>query len=461
MPKPSSRGHPIHAKHALRMHRTVVMLSVATGLGCVFWTVYFVLRGNVALAALEAVLALVAAGSLVLVHRGHNRLAALVLVGSLYVWLSIWCVVMDIPSAQVPRAAHHYFLVMGMGTYLMFRGESAWLRHGMSLLCFAAYFGFASSTWGIVTPYVLPDEVRLPGTWITNALALAVVYALLHVMQSDLKAFHALESDLRKALPGNQFLLYYQPQIGADGRIYGAEALLRWTHPERGLVSPADFIPVAEQTGLILPLGHWVLGTACAQLVMWAERADSSARTLAVNVSAQQFRQADYVVQVLSVLERSGANPSRLKLELTESMLVNDMDDIIAKMAALKACGVRLSLDDFGTGYSSLSYLKKLPLDQLKIDQSFVREVLSNPQDAAIARTVVVLGQSMGLDVIAEGVETEGQRAFLADIGCLSYQGYLVSPALPIADFDRFAEAHNRSLPVLHTGMETAKQVAC
>jgi EAL domain-containing protein (putative c-di-GMP-specific phosphodiesterase class I) len=430
------------SKHALRMRRTVALLSIATACAGVFWTIYFALRSNWVLVELEILLALVAATSLWLVRTGRHRAAVLLLVASLAVWLSVLCLVLDVPSPQAPRSSHHYFLVMGMGTFLMFRGESAWLRHGIPLACFAAYFGFASSNWGLVTPYAMPDEVRIPGTWISNALALAVVYGLLFVMQSDMKALHTLEADLRKALGRNQFALHYQPQIGADGRIVGAEALLRWDHPVLGRVSPADFIPVAEQSGFILPLGHWVLGTACAQLVAWAQRPETAELVLAVNVSAQQFRQPDYVAQVRSVLQRSGARASQLKLELTESMLVNDVDDIITKMSALKAWGVRLSLDDFGTGYSSLSYLKKLPLDQLKIDQSFVRDVLTDPQDAAIARTVVSLGQSMGLDVIAEGVETEGQRAFLQDIGCLSYQGYLVSPALPIAEFDAFHSAH-------------------
>ncbi|WP_394792066.1 putative bifunctional diguanylate cyclase/phosphodiesterase [Rhodoferax sp.] len=447
MPIPNHRGPPLKTKHALRMHRTVLMLSLATGCAGIFWTLYFTMRSNWSMVGLEILLFSVGATALTLARRGRNRAAILVLVLSLMVWLSVLCLVLDIPSAAAPRSSHHYFLVMGMGTFLMFRGEPAWLRHGVPLVCFLAYFGFASSQWGLVTPYAMPDEVRIPGTWISNALALVVVYALLHVMQSDLKELHALGADLRKAMPANQFQLYYQPQVGADGRIVGAEALLRWQHPERGWVSPADFIPVAEQSGLILPLGHWVLGTACAQLVAWSARPETAQLVLAVNVSAQQFRQPDYVAQVLSVLERSGAQPALLKLELTESMLVNDVDDIISKMNALKARGVGLSMDDFGTGYSSLSYLKKLPLDQLKIDQSFVRDVLTDPQDAAIARMVVSLGQSMGLDVIAEGVETEGQRSFLADIGCLSYQGYLVSPALPVAEFTAFLARYQDAVP--------------
>jgi diguanylate cyclase (GGDEF)-like protein/PAS domain S-box-containing protein len=250
----------------------------------------------------------------------------------------------------------------------------------------------------------------------------------------------ALEGDLRRALAEQQFLLHYQAQMDDDDRLTGAEILVRWLHPRRGMVSPADFIPLAEETGLILPLGLWVLETACRQLATWASRADMAHLTLAVNVSAHQLHQADFVEQVLGVLSETGANPQRLKLELTESLLVDNVEAIIEKMSALKAKGVGFSLDDFGTGYSSLSYLKRLPLDQLKIDQSFVRDVLIDPNDAAIAKTVVALAQSLGLGVIAEGVETKAQRDFLADAGCHAYQGYFFSRPLPLADFEKFVE---------------------
>ena len=251
----------------------------------------------------------------------------------------------------------------------------------------------------------------------------------------------ALEADLREALLQQQFLLYYQPQVMGEGRLTGAEALVRWQHPQRGMVSPAEFIPLAEETGLILPLGHWVLETACAQLARWATRPETKHLTLAVNVSANQMHQADFVAQVLAVLDKTGANPQHLKLELTESLLVSNVESAIAKMAALKALGVGFSMDDFGTGYSSLSYLKRLPLDQLKIDRGFVRDILTDPNDAAIARMVIALAESMGLAVIAEGVEIEAQRNFLSCLGCHAYQGYLFSRPLPIDEFELFAQA--------------------
>ena len=260
------------------------------------------------------------------------------------------------------------------------------------------------------------------------------------VMQTVVMERVALEADLREAVQKRQFVLHYQAQVVGAGHVTGAEALVRWQHPGRGMVPPAEFIPLAEETGLILPLGGWVLEAACSQLALWASRSEMAHLTVAVNVSAQQFREADFVDSVLAVLRQTGANPRRLKLELTESLLVSNVQDIIEKMHALKAKGVGFSLDDFGTGYSSLSYLRRLPLDQLKIDKSFVRDVLSDPNNAAIAKTIVALAQSLGLGVIAEGVETATQRDFLANSGCNAYQGYFFSRPLPIAGFELFVQ---------------------
>lgn len=244
-------------------------------------------------------------------------------------------------------------------------------------------------------------------------------------LQVSLNARASLERDLLQGLTDRAFHLVYQPQVDEHGKTTGFEALIRWRHAVRGAVSPAQFIPLAEQTGFIQPLGHWVLQTACEKLVTWATEPHTSALTLAINVSAHQFRSPDFVKEVLDTLSATGADPSRLKLELTESMLADDIDSLIDKMSALQTHGVQFSLDDFGTGYSSLSYLKRLPLDQLKIDQSFVRDLLTDTNDAAIVRAIITLGQSLGLAVIAEGVETADQRAYLAHSGCVQYQGYL------------------------------------
>ena len=267
-------------------------------------------------------------------------------------------------------------------------------------------------------------------------------------MQAAVTARAELETDLRRGLQQREFLLHYQPQVDTEGQVTGAEALVRWQHPRRGMVPPMEFIHLAEESGLILPLGQWVMETACERLVSWASQPHLAALTLSVNVSARQFRQPEFVQQVLDLVQRTRANPHRLKLELTESLLLDDVEDIIAKMIALKAHGIAFSLDDFGTGYSSLNYLKRLPLYQLKIDRSFVRDVLTDPQDAAIARAIVALGQNLGLSVIAEGVETQAQRAFLAEQGCHAFQGYLFSKPVPHQAFE--------ALPGLHLAPSSA-----
>ena len=253
-------------------------------------------------------------------------------------------------------------------------------------------------------------------------------------MQNLMMARLALENDLRDSLRNHAFFLHYQPQVERSGRIEGVEALIRWRHPRRGMVSPAEFIPLAEEIGLALPLGQWVLECACRQLSRWAERPETAHLEIAVNVSARQLHHPGFVAQVLACLGPSGANPRKLKLEITEGTLLDDVEDAIEKIKALRAHGLSFAIDDFGTGYSSLAYLKRLPLDMLKIDRSFVLDLTTNPNDAVIARTIIALGASLGLKVLAEGVETEAQRDFLFENGCQAYQGYLC--ARPLAPED-------------------------
>lgn len=255
-------------------------------------------------------------------------------------------------------------------------------------------------------------------------------------MQATITARATLEIELRKALEDRQFVLYYQSQVTHDARIVGAEALIRWQHPQLGLVLPRGFIMLAEETGLILPIGLWVLETACERLRLWGQDPARQHLQLAVNVSARQFRRDDFVEQVYEVLERTGANPSRLKLELTESLLLDKVDDTILKMNALKRIGVKFSMDDFGTGYSSLSYMTQLPLDQLKIDQFFVHNITRNEKVGLIIQTIIGMARNLDLEIIAEGVETEEQRAFLERHGCPLCQGHLFSVPMPVEEFE-------------------------
>jgi diguanylate cyclase (GGDEF)-like protein/PAS domain S-box-containing protein len=256
-------------------------------------------------------------------------------------------------------------------------------------------------------------------------------------MQATATANAALTSELRRGLHEQQFVLHYQPQVGRNNQMTGVEALIRW-HSDKGLALPGEFIAQAEESGLILPLGQWVLETACAQLAQWALRPETAHLSVAVNVSVRQFRHPEFVEMVMKVMQDCHIRPDRLKLELTESLLATDIEVTIAKMGVLKDVGVTLSLDDFGVGYSALSYLKHLPLDQLKIDRNFVKDVLTDPNDAAIARTIISLAQSLGLAVMAEGVETEAQREFLSRHGCDFYQGYLYCKPLPINELEAF-----------------------
>lgn len=255
-------------------------------------------------------------------------------------------------------------------------------------------------------------------------------------MQQAVNRRALLETELHNGLRRAQFLLLYQPQVDSQGRVTGAEALVRWQHPVQGMVPPSEFIPLAEESGLILPLGHWVMETALRQQARWQQDPQFAQLSLAINVSARQFLQDDFVAQVLALVQQTGANPAQIKLELTESLLLDNVDSVIATMRALKAHGLGFSLDDFGTGYSSLSYLKRLPLDQIKIDQGFVRDVLLDASDAAIARSIIALAGSLGLSMIAEGVETTAHYQFLLAHGCQAFQGYLFGRPLTLEDFE-------------------------
>jgi EAL domain-containing protein (putative c-di-GMP-specific phosphodiesterase class I) len=255
-------------------------------------------------------------------------------------------------------------------------------------------------------------------------------------MQEAINARAELENELRIALEHKQFELYYQAQVDNSGRPIGAEALIRWLHPVRGIIPPFDFIPLAEETGIILPMGYWVLETACAQLRLWQQSSHTRALSIAVNVSAKQCHQADFVQQVEQLIKQHEIDPALLKLELTESTLLEDVEGIIAKMIVLRKIGVTFELDDFGTGYSSLQYLKQLPLHQLKIDKSFIADIDIEGSGRTLVCTIIAMAHSLNLNVIAEGVETEEQLQFLMSNGCDHYQGYLFSKPVIVKAFE-------------------------
>jgi len=432
------RNTPIGDLHRRRVR---LMLWVACGLLTaegIGWGIYFLQKGAWDIVAMDLVMMALGISGGVLTYLRRTRLAFFLIGGSIFLLVCGVSLVLDVPSAMAPRSTHHFLLVLAVASLLFLRDDRAALRYLVTGACFLAFVVLASTNMGIASAHALSDSVRIGGTWANNIFSAIGMYALIHIIVSDFAENYALEMDLRKGIARGEFFLVYQPQVTAQGSVFGAEALLRWQHPAMGLVPPDDFIPLAEQSGLILPLGAWVLGAACEQLVDWSKTAGMAELTLSVNVSAHQFRRSDFVQQVATVMERTGVSPRRLKLELTESALVHDMDDLIQKMAALKALGVGFSLDDFGTGYSSLNYLKRLPLDQLKIDKSFVNDVLTDPNDAAIAHMVIALGKNLGFSVIAEGVETQGQCDFLKQNGCHLFQGYLFSRPILLPQFTEY-----------------------
>lgn len=429
-------------------HRRRVRLMLWAGAGALLamaliWGGFFALRQHWVLVALDGLMAALALVVMQRVRIESHLSAGLLLIIGLWVVLVVLALFADVPSAAAPRSVHVYLLSLGVVSTLIFRGESVVWRHGLPALCFATYLVMASTQFGVHSLMSLGDEVRVVGGWINNAAAIVLLYGVLVLLQIDFAERDETEQALQQALRESQFLLFFQPQLQADGRVIGAEALLRWRHPERGWIAPSEFIPQAEANGSIREIGAWVLRQACAQLVSWQTEPLLAPLKLAVNVSAREFRHPDFVGDALATLQSSGAPPGHLSLELTESVLVDKLDDVIATLSALKDRGIGLSLDDFGTGYSSLNYLRRLPLDELKIDQTFVRDVLSDPNDATIVRMVITLGQSLGLQVIAEGVETEAQREFLVDNGCSRFQGYLFSRPLPLAEFEAFVRERN------------------
>lgn len=422
----------------MRLLASLVMLA----LGCI-WGIFFAYRGLWGIVLMDLVLILCGLGVFVLTLRNQARRANLLLFGVLIVVIVGTALVLDPPNAAAPRATHLYLLPLAVGALMAFRGERLWLRYGVAVLCLVLFTGLASSSWAPVSGYGLPDDVRVVGSWLQAVAAMGMFFMLLYILQTDTAERSELYRDLQTALREEQFVLHFQPQVDLDNRVTGAEVLIRWQHPQRGLVPPGEFIDHAEKTGLIIPIGHWVLAQTCAQLQAWKDDPRFRDLGLAVNISQNQFRQPTFVRDVLTLIETHGIAPHHLELELTETLIVQDMEDLTRKMTALVEQDVRFSLDDFGTGFSSLSHLKQLPLSTLKIDRSFIFDVLTDTNSKAIVRTVIALGQSMGMTVIAEGVETQAQQQFLSSHGCTRFQGYLFSKPLPLDAFSAFVEQHN------------------
>lgn len=422
-----------HHKRLALAYQAVALTLVIVG---IFWLIWRVIERDWSLILTNVIY--VGAGLYLWfrIRTGRFHLAAMAVLLFLSVSVAYICLVYDVPSPASPRVTQIYFLALAFLSYVTFRDDNPRLTHTIVLANLVGFVIFSSTSYAAPFAQPLPDHVRLLGSWVHSIVATGIMCACVYIMQSEFSARSSYGRLLATALAERQFELYYQPQVDGDGAVLGAEALLRWWHPKRGFVAPCEFIPAAEQLGMMRPIGRWVLEAACAQLSEWRTVPGRSGFRLAVNVSPQQFHDPAFVGEVREVVTRHGICPSRLKLELTESLVIGDIDDVVDKMIRLEEFGVTLSLDDFGTGYSSLRYLKRMPFDQVKIDRGFIRDMLDDERDAVIVKGIVQLGHELHLSVLAEGVESIEQRDYLLELGCLEFQGYFFGRPMPIADFE-------------------------
>ncbi|MBD3756336.1 MAG: EAL domain-containing protein, partial [Gammaproteobacteria bacterium] len=386
------------------------------------WSVYYASQSQWGLLVTCVATALAGLFMLLLTCRNCTRLAGIFMAHVLIVAITVSSLA-DIPADGIPRSIHMYMLPLSAAVFFLFNREGIYLRIILPLAPALIFLAFSIDIPLLrQLDFIGPSAFGVPGVWINNITALSMTAIVAVLMQADFNARRTMETDMRRGIAKGEFELHFQPQADRAGHVVGFEALLRWNHSARGNISPKEFIPIAEETGLIIPIGEWVLRMASAQLVQWGKSPETADLTLAVNVSAVQFRQPDFVEQVKTIVSLSGAKPGGLKLELTESALVDDSDIVHERMQALRDFGIQWSLDDFGTGYSSLSQLKRFPFEQIKIDQSFVRDLLSDKRNMAIVETIIRLARNLNLSIIAEGVETEAQLQALSDAGCALYQ---------------------------------------
>lgn len=423
------------------------------------WGVYCASHGYWGRFAINAVTFATGLIMIFFAYCNHIRLAGIIMAHAL-VFTVTMSALADASTDTIPRSVHMNMLPVSAAIFFLFNREGFYLRVVLPILSLLIFVIFS-----VDVP--LPAQLHfmssmsqsMIGVWINNITGVTAVVIVAVLMQANINARRTMETDMRRGIAKGEFELHFQPQADRAGHVVGFEALLRWNHSVRGNISPKEFIPIAEETGLIIPIGEWVLRMASAQLVQWGKSPETADLTLAVNVSAVQFRQPDFVEQVKTIVSLSGAKPGGLKLELTESALVDDSDIVHERMQALRDFGIQWSLDDFGTGYSSLSQLKRFPFEQIKIDQSFVRDLLSDKRNMAIVETIIRLARNLNLSIIAEGVETEAQLQALSDAGCALYQGYLVGRPMPLGELGIINAAAPREKPAAVIGAPAAASV--
>lgn len=403
------------------------------------WACYFAALGRLMPALCELACVLAAALVLALTQRRLLRLASLLFTGSGMLCVIALALAVDVPHAGVPRSAQLFLIPLTVAAFFLLQNEGPPVRIGLPLLGLGAFVVLTASPASFGFTPLMDAAGRGAALWFVATFTALALYAVMVVMLREAKESSALEEAFTQAIEAGEIETYLQPQCAADGRILGAEALMRWRHPQRGYISPAEFIPMAERTGLIIPAGEQVLAAVCAALQRWEQDPLLRSLSLSVNVSPAQLLSGGGAARLIDKVPAAVAARGVLKFELTESMFVRDYQTVHAKMARIRAHGIRIALDDFGTGFSSLNYLKQLPLDQLKVDQTFVHDLPENVNAGKIARTIVQLGQDLGLEVVAEGTESLAQVAALQEMGCQVFQGYLFSRPLPIEAFERLA----------------------
>lgn len=403
-------------------------------LGCV-WCAYYAFMGRFDLSTLFVGLSVIGLACIQMARQVDLRRAPVVAHGMFLIVTLI--ALIDSPTAEVPRSVHLFFLPLAAGSSFVFGAERRYMGNGFPVLCLLAFGWFAFEGFGGVDPVLSPPaSVRRMGAAANVATATALLGAILGIYRKDLMSRIPLARDLGMAISRNQLRVYYQPQVDAEGKIFGVEALVRWQHPERGLLTPEKFIPLAEESGLIGELGNWMLAESCRQLKAWADDPQFSRIRISVNVSAHQLSGGDFNVIVREALAQTGANPQRLMLELTESALASDLASVRSAMENVRSQGVEWALDDFGTGFSSLSVLRSLPLSKIKIDKQFVHDASRSESGRQLLVKILEIASVMQMTALAEGIEDETQQAMLVGMGCSQFQGYLFGRPQALDQFE-------------------------
>lgn len=402
---------------------------------CLFWTIYFAFAQMWVIVYMDVFFTLVSIFSLFLIYI--RRISAGILLSQfvLLVFPVVFCLFFDIATIDRPRVAHLFLPAGAILGYLNYRRDPSFLQIVLILLSIACFIFFSGSSFTLDSAIPLPEDIRDHGGWIATCVATLMICISIYTMQLEIQIENSMVQDLRLALAKEQFELFYQPQINSSETLIGAEALLRWHHPVLGYIPTKDFIPAAETFGLMPEIGEWVLVQACKVLQDWSKKDETKDLTLSINISADHFMQPRFEQTVIGLVQRYDINPSRLILEITENIALNNCASMIEKMNFLSRHGIQLSLDDFGTGYSSLSYLQKMPIRQIKIDRSFVQAALEDKRSNKLVAGIIKIGLDLNLRVLVEGIETTEQFSAFKSNGCTEFQGYLWGCPMPLNDF--------------------------